>query len=251
MAEITLPANLGNIWASSGDVLKPSDNKILQGWSAEIPPRQWFNWLDNRQDQAIAHIAQHGISVWSSTIEYQANKSYVQGSDGIVYKALTTNTNINPVGGASGNWQSAFISADQATKVATAAQSRAMTANDVFLSPLQLANAFTGSNQNLSTNGFQKYPGGLLEIWGQVTLNVPNNVGSITSANVTFATPVPNSILNITIGINNGVGGTDFIECNAGFLSTTLTGGTISALRLYGSNTGSETIVVNYLIKAI
>lgn len=192
MAEFILPQNLGNVWASSGDVLKPSDSKIMQGWSAEIPPRQWFNWLDNRQDQAIAHIAQHGISSWIGTIEYQANKSYVQGSDGVVYKALTTNTNINPVGGASGNWQSAFISADQATKVASAAQSRAMTANDVYLSPLQLANSFTGTNQSAGQQGFQRYPGGMIEQWG-----ISATIGANSSLNISYNIPFPNSVWNI------------------------------------------------------
>ena len=159
MAEFSLPTDLNLQWASSGDILKPSDTKVQQGWQPEIPARQHFNWLDNRQDQAIAHIAQHGISVWSSTLEYQAGKSYVQGSDGLVYKALTTHTNINPVGGSPGNWESAFITAATATQVATAAQSRAMTANNVYLSPLQLGNAFTGTNQSAVANGWQSFQG--------------------------------------------------------------------------------------------
>lgn len=96
MAEFSLPTDLNLQWASSGDVLKPTDTKIQQGWQPEIPARQHFNWLDNRQDQAIAHIAQHGISVWSSTLEYQAGKSYVQGSNGKVYVAIQTHTNQNP-----------------------------------------------------------------------------------------------------------------------------------------------------------
>lgn len=146
MAEVTLP-DLSLLWSQGGDILKPSDAKIQQGWTAEIPPRQWFNWLDNRQDQAIAHIAQHGISVWSPMIEYQAGKSYVQGSDGLVYKSRTTNINVNPVGGATGNWESAFLTADQATQVATAAQSRARSANNVYISPSQLNNAFNASGQ--------------------------------------------------------------------------------------------------------
>lgn len=191
MAEITLP-DLSLLWASAGDILQPSDSKIQQGWAPEIPPRQWFNWLDNRQDEAIAHIVQHGISVWSPTLEYQAGKSYVQGSDGIVYKALTTNTNINPVGGASGNWQSAFLSADQAVQVATAAQARAMTANNVYLSPLQLANAFTGTNQSLAANGFQKYPGGLIEQWG-----TSPSIAPVSSTIITFPTPFTSSVFTI------------------------------------------------------
>lgn len=96
MAEITLP-DLSLVWASAGDILQPTDSKVLQGWAPEIPPRQWFNWLDNRQDQALLHIAQHGIVVWQDNIEYQAGKSYVQGSNGKIYFALQTNTNQNPV----------------------------------------------------------------------------------------------------------------------------------------------------------
>ncbi len=202
MAEIILP-DMSLLWASAGDVLQPSDSKIQQGWAPEVPPRQWFNWLDNRQDEAIAHIAQHGIAVWSDTLEYQAGKSYVQGSDGIVYKAITTNTNINPVGGAPGNWQSAFLTADQAVQVATAAQSRAMTANNVYLSPLQLANAFTGSNQSLNTNGYQKLPGGLLLQWGVATVSISSGVGSTT---ITLPTSFTSSYFQSIASFNTGVG---------------------------------------------
>jgi hypothetical protein len=195
MAETTLP-DLSLIWSSAGDILKPSDSKIQQGWQAEIPPRQWFNWLDNRQDQAIAHIAQHGIAVWSDSLEYQAGKSYVQGSDGLVYKALTTNTNTDPVGNV-GDWESAFLSADQAVQVATAAQSRAMTANNVYLSPLQLANAFTGTNQQIATNGFQKLPGGLIIQWGSIALN------STPQINSTFPIPFPNQCLSVAVNADD------------------------------------------------
>lgn len=190
MAEITLP-DLSLIWASAGDVLKPSDTKIQQGWQVEVPPRQWFNWLDRRQDEAIAHIAQHGIAVWSDSLEYQAGKSYVQGSDGIVYKAITTNTNTDPVGNV-GDWQSAFLTADQAVQVATAAQSRAMTANNVYLSPLQLANAFTGTNQSTSSSGYQKLPGGIIIQWGTCTGNTTGFVNN-------FPTPFPSGCFVVTI----------------------------------------------------
>lgn len=108
MAEINKP-DLSNLWASSGDVLKPSDSKIQTGWTAEIPPRQWFNWYQNRVDTCLAHISQHGIASWDQTTEYQANKSLVMGSNGIVYQAKQTNTNSNPVTNNT-NWAKAFIS---------------------------------------------------------------------------------------------------------------------------------------------
>lgn len=227
MAEITLP-DLSLIWASAGDVLKPSDAKIQQGWSAEVPPRQWFNWLDRRQDEAIAHIAQHGIAAWSDTLEYQAGKSYVQGSDGIVYKALTTNTNINPVGNI-GDWEQAWLDANSSIgpSVATAAQARALTDNTVFISPLQLANAFTGSNQFLGSNGFQKLPGGIIEQWGQAT---GSSGGYVT---LTFPTAWPNGLRSI-VGTVIGTANTNLTVI---FNPSTLTATTISFAVINSSNT--------------
>lgn len=97
MSVINKPSDINKIWAEGGDKVSPSDVKIGTGWEVEVPPRQWFNWLDSKQDQAIAHINQFGIPVWDSVTEYQADKSYVQGSDGIIYLATQTATNQNPV----------------------------------------------------------------------------------------------------------------------------------------------------------
>lgn len=232
MAEINLP-DLALRWSSAGDILKPSDAKIQQGWLSEVPPRQWFNWLDNRQDEAIAHIAQHGIAVWSDTLEYQAGKSYAQGSDGFVYKAITTNTNVNPVGNI-GDWESAFLTADQATQVATAAQSRAMTANNVYLSPLQLANAFTGSNQNLTSSGFQKFPGGLIMQW---TLGPPIAGGG--QATVSFPTPFNTAAFRAFVSYNGATSPSQVIQF-------TTSAPTLTNITIYNptTSTGSPSIFV-------
>lgn len=97
MAEISKPSNLSLTWASGGDVLNPGDTKYATGWQVEIPPRQWFNYLDNRQDSAIAHINQHGVAAWDNITEYQAAKSYVQGvSTGAVYRCKVTHTDEDP-----------------------------------------------------------------------------------------------------------------------------------------------------------
>ncbi len=97
MAEILKPTNLSLTWASGGDILDPGDPKYATGWAVEIPPRQWFNYLDNRQDEAIAHINQHGVPVWDNGTEYQANKSYVQGpTNGTIYQCILTHTNQDP-----------------------------------------------------------------------------------------------------------------------------------------------------------
>lgn len=97
MAQILKPVNLSLTWASGGDVLNPGDTKYATGWQVEIPPRQWFNYLDNRQDTALAHINQHGVVVWDATTEYQEDKSYVQGvTNGTIYRCIQTHTNQDP-----------------------------------------------------------------------------------------------------------------------------------------------------------
>lgn len=122
MAEITKPSDINKIWASAGDVLAPSDSKIATGWSVEIPPRQWFNYIDHKQDQAIAHINQHGVAVWDNTTEYQwsstGTKSICMGSNGVIYRAKQISTNQNPITDTiNAYWETAFVSlADIYTK---------------------------------------------------------------------------------------------------------------------------------------
>lgn len=77
------------IWASGGAIVEPSDVKKQTGWTAEVPPHQWENWIQNRQDNYLAHINQRGIPEWDGNTEYEAGGlSYVQGSDGKVYKSV-------------------------------------------------------------------------------------------------------------------------------------------------------------------
>lgn len=88
MALITKP-DFTYVWASGGAVVAPNDTKKQLGWVAEAPPFQYDNWLQNRQDQMLAHINQRGIPAWDGLTEYEAGGlSYVQGSDGKVYKSV-------------------------------------------------------------------------------------------------------------------------------------------------------------------
>jgi hypothetical protein len=189
MSEILKPSNLSNTWASGGDILDPGTSKYLQGWEVEIPPRQWFNFLDNRQDEAIAHINQHGITVWDNATEYQASKSYVQGSNGNVYRALTTNTNIDPVSDGGTNWQALFL-----TRLATTGEAQGWTSDLVTLSPLKLAESFKGANQQLSGSGFQKMPGGFIIQWGA---HIPS--GANIEQSVVFPTTFPTTMASLSI----------------------------------------------------
>jgi hypothetical protein len=88
MALITKP-NMQQVWASGGDIVEPSDLKKQQGWTVEVPPHQFENWIQNRQDEYLAHINQRGIPAWDGLTNYEAGGlSYVQGSDGKVYKSV-------------------------------------------------------------------------------------------------------------------------------------------------------------------
>ena len=104
MPQINKPSDLNKIWSVNGVNTAPTDVKINNGFVVEIPPYQWFNYIENKQDQAIAHINQMGIPVWDASTEYQAGKSQVQGSDGKIYRAFFTTTNVNPVGDSTGSW---------------------------------------------------------------------------------------------------------------------------------------------------
>ena len=104
-----------SVWAATGTRLAPDNAKISQGWIVEIPPHEYENWSQNRQDALLAHINQVGIPMWDATVEYQASKSYIQGTtSGNIYRAVTTNTNVNPELDIQGNWTVAFEATGQA-----------------------------------------------------------------------------------------------------------------------------------------
>lgn len=121
MALLTKP-DMQQVWASGGDIVEPSDLKKQQGWTVEVPPHQFENWIQNRQDEYLAHINQRGIPEWDGNTEYEAGGlSYVQGSDGVVYKSVAASgpstVAQNPTTDVSDTyWTVAFASTTQATE---------------------------------------------------------------------------------------------------------------------------------------
>lgn len=82
------------VWASLGDNTKPVDSYITNGWETVKPPRQYFNWIDNRQDSAIAYLYQAGVPEWDAFVDYEGGagvNSYAQGSNGKIYRCLADN----------------------------------------------------------------------------------------------------------------------------------------------------------------
>lgn len=92
MAEVLKPDFSNGSWASGGAIVTPSTPKVQTGWTAEVPPFQWENYLQNRQDNMLIHVNQHGIPVWDALTEYFANRSYVTGSDGVLYRSVAASS---------------------------------------------------------------------------------------------------------------------------------------------------------------
>ena len=133
MAQTGKPQDLQKVWASIGDKVAPPDAKILEGWVKEIPPHQYFNYLDGKQDQALAHVNQRGIMAWDEITEYYALTSYCQGqTTGNVYRALVNNTNINPeLDTSSGVWEIAWVGTNSPVFTGTPrSPTPAITSND-------------------------------------------------------------------------------------------------------------------------
>lgn len=153
MALLTKP-NMQQIWASGGDIVEPSDLKKQQGWTVEVPPHQFENWIQNRQDEYLAHINQRGIPAWDATTEYAAGGlSYVQGSDGVVYKSVAASgpstTTQDPTTDVTDiYWEVAFTLTTQATEtvqgiveLATTVEAEAGLDDERAMTPLKVKQA--------------------------------------------------------------------------------------------------------------
>lgn len=104
---------------------------------------------------------------------------------------------------------------------------------------------------NLNANGWHLDSAtGRIEVWGQVSLNVDNPLGSQASAAVVFARPFPNRVLNVSFSVIADDGGdlTEALENSVAFGSITQSGMNVIARRLFGSNDGTQLTVVQYRV---
>lgn len=142
------------IWASGGAIVQPSDVKVQTGWTPEVPPHQWENYVQNRQDQYLAHINQRGFPEWDGNTEYEAGGlSYVQGSNGVVYKSVAASgpatTVQDPTTDVSDTyWAVAFAATTQASEtvagiaeLATTAEAETGSDDARIMTPLKVKQA--------------------------------------------------------------------------------------------------------------
>lgn len=121
-----------------------------------------------------------------------------------------------------GNGTSAFtsatasqiVSAIGSTAVANATNASSATTASSVTNGVYTTN-FTGSNQSLGTNGYQKLPGGLIFQWG-----FSNSIGSAT---ITFPTAFPSACFNVvtTVYTTGGNEGNRSHSQNISAISTT------------------------------
>lgn len=90
MAQYLRP-DITTLWAEDGAKTAPPSAKVAQGWTSEIPPFQHENYIQNRQDYALAYLLQAGIAQWSNTTDYYIDASFVQ-YEGKIYTCIQTNT---------------------------------------------------------------------------------------------------------------------------------------------------------------
>jgi hypothetical protein len=103
------------------------------------------------------------------------------------------------------------------------------------------AGDFTGSNQLLANNGYQKLPGGLIVQWGSTA----SNVGGInTSHSVTFPIAFPTAAYCVVIGTLTSSTDSNGAQRMAQLVSRTTTGFTWFSDRFEGE---SNPIGVHYI----
>lgn len=95
------------------DIDKPSQVEIEAGWDEGKPKRATANWVENRQDEMLAHIEQNGAPRWDSSTSY-ANGAICIGSDNKLYQAQQSSTNQNPTTAGVSYWK--VIGADSLAK---------------------------------------------------------------------------------------------------------------------------------------
>ena len=116
------------VWAEGGNIEIPSSQKVEQGWVVEKPLNETMNWLQNRQDRMLQYLNERGIAEWDIRTAYPLN-AYV-AHNGVVYKALSPNTDKNPAT-QTNIWTLAFVSYSDFVTYSNTVNS--ITTNDGFL----------------------------------------------------------------------------------------------------------------------
>ena len=180
MAQEIADSTLLDTWGSSGAKVEPDISKIIEGWQlGEQPPHEYMNWLQNTFGSKLNHILKNGVASWNNTTQYLASSSVQH--NGNVWLCKTTNTNSEPTD-VNANWK----------RIITVESLTTVLAGYVALTD------FTGTNQSKATDGYQKFPGGLIIQWG---------LGNTPGQGVTSTTTYPVSFTTRVVYLGSGIEG--------------------------------------------
>ena len=106
----TSKPNFNRIWAAGapvGNVVDPdvsSPGKFDDGWLAEVPTFQNFNFLQQLFTQGLAYINEQGIGDWDIDTAYPI-KGITKGSDGNLYESVLEQDGNDPISDDGTNWK--------------------------------------------------------------------------------------------------------------------------------------------------
>lgn len=228
MAQEIADSTLLDTWGSGGNIVEPDISKIIEGWQlGEQPPHEYMNWLQNTFGSKLNHILKNGVVKWEPEKEFLAGATVQH--NGNVWLCGTANTNSEPTD-ANANWKRIITVESLAT----------------VLGGYVALTDFTGTNRNLTGNGYQKLPGGLILQWGQVSNN--NSLGTGFNTLV-FPIAFPNGCFSIT-KMNMAAGGGGYSATDASFVEGAITASGATWVAYLTDNSISTTagqVHINYI----
>ncbi len=90
---MTNPVGLHLVWAASGGVTDPTDIKYQQGWIAEIPTYQNFNFVLQGLDKAKLAYAESDVYPWQDFIAYSTGARVRRNNR--IYQCITAHNDSN------------------------------------------------------------------------------------------------------------------------------------------------------------
>jgi len=119
MAKETKPSDIETVFASNAlpsDIVPDSETKVKDGFLAEIPTYENFNYWFNRFAKFIRYINERGIADHDSNTVYYINGQCVK--NGIHYISLTDdNSGNDPVATLGGHWKLGYQTAEQLNEI--------------------------------------------------------------------------------------------------------------------------------------
>ncbi|MFY2819741.1 gp53-like domain-containing protein [Achromobacter xylosoxidans] len=191
-------------FAATGDkeVLATADQpdgkvSLQAGWTPdyELPNdnanyrpvgRAEMNGILSEVTEGLGEVQLNGFAKWQSIDDGWPLGAQVNHG-GVVYRSLI-GSNLTEPGTVGANWVL------MGTGIATTAQAQGLTDDLALLTPLKLADAFKGANQDfVPSSKRQTLPGGLIIHFGEMATSASG------PASITYPKPFPNGVLSAVV----------------------------------------------------